>query len=147
FGRTRGTPHVYYYRRRITTDFSSSWTPWEQVDVDIEGDYLIPVVWNDRLYIFWPVFVEQTEQQPTKIPKEGGDIPEQPKYTRMQLAWSQLRYNKWVTKTISEEFAKLPPLKDVELFFTAIPVDGSDLIIRCSGRMKWPVIVFKDLFT
>ena len=37
-------------RASITTGARSgdnaAWTPWEQVDLDIEGDHLIPVVWN-----------------------------------------------------------------------------------------------------
>ena len=57
FGRTRGMPKVNYYRRRA----HGAWTAWEQVNVDIEGDHLIPVVFNRRLYLFWPIFTEKTE--------------------------------------------------------------------------------------
>ena len=53
FGRTLHTRHVYYYRQLIN---NASWTAWEKVQVDIEGDHLIPVVWNRRLHIFWPIF-------------------------------------------------------------------------------------------
>lgn len=44
FGRTTGAePHLYYYRRY---DYRQ-WTPWEKVELDIQGDYLIPaVVWK-----------------------------------------------------------------------------------------------------
>lgn len=53
FGRTTGAePHLYYYRRY---DYRQ-WTTWEKVDVDIQGDYLIPAVVNKRLFLFWPVF-------------------------------------------------------------------------------------------
>ena len=45
FGRTPGTPHRHFYRRQID---SSYWTAWERVDLDIEGDHLMPVVWNRR---------------------------------------------------------------------------------------------------
>jgi len=58
FGRTRGTPHIYYYRRRIDSTYC---TAWEKVDVDIQGDHLIPVVWNRRLHTFWPVFTEKAK--------------------------------------------------------------------------------------
>ena len=52
FGRTYSTPHLYYYRRKE----GQVWTFWEKVDLDIEGNHLIPVVWNNRLYLFWPMF-------------------------------------------------------------------------------------------
>jgi hypothetical protein len=59
FGRTRGIPHIYYYRRWENSAF---WTPWERVDLDIEGEHLIPVVWNQRLYLFWPIFTEKANE-------------------------------------------------------------------------------------
>ena len=60
FGRTTGTePHTYYYRR---FDYRQ-WTPWEKVDLDIQGDYLIPAVVANRLFLFWPVFMEVPDQK------------------------------------------------------------------------------------
>src|SRR5262249_40691578 len=56
FGRTFHAPHIYYYRRLLN---SGEWTPWEKMQVDIEGDHLIPVIWNRRLYVFWPIFAEK----------------------------------------------------------------------------------------
>ncbi|MEW6667896.1 MAG: neuraminidase-like domain-containing protein [Thermodesulfobacteriota bacterium] len=56
FGRTRNTPHVYFYRKWLNC---LRWTPWERVDVDIEGDHLIPVVYFGRVYLFWPVISEK----------------------------------------------------------------------------------------
>src|SRR5947209_3574466 len=48
FGRTAGAePHLYYYRRY---DYRQ-WTPWEKVELDIQGDYLIPAVLNKRLFL------------------------------------------------------------------------------------------------
>ncbi|KAF5437921.1 Peptidoglycan-binding (PGRP) domain of peptidoglycan hydrolases-containing protein, partial [Candidatus Methanophagaceae archaeon] len=60
FGRTHGTPHIYYYRQWIDESY---WTAWERVDLDIEGDHLIPVVWNRRLYLFWPIFKEEVDRK------------------------------------------------------------------------------------
>ncbi len=60
FGRTKGAePHLYYYRRY---DYRQ-WTPWEKVDLDIHGDYLIPAVVNKRLFLFWPVFTEVPDEE------------------------------------------------------------------------------------
>src|SRR5262249_23024672 len=70
FGRTWNVPHIYFYRRRLTQSGSVYWTAWEKVDVDIEGDHLIPVVWNRRLHVFWPVFTTKSPDQ-----KEGDNVP------------------------------------------------------------------------
>lgn len=51
FARMPDTPHVYYYRR---WHFPKYWTPWEGIDLDIEGDHLIPVVLKNHLLVFWP---------------------------------------------------------------------------------------------
>ncbi|MHC1764915.1 MAG: neuraminidase-like domain-containing protein [Verrucomicrobiia bacterium] len=59
FGRTTGAePHQYYYRRY---DYRQ-WTPWEHIDLDIQGDYLVPAVINKRLFLFWPIFAEAADQ-------------------------------------------------------------------------------------
>ena len=56
FGRTFAIPHIYYYRRLKNR---SVWTAWERVDLDIAGDHLLPVVFNRRLYLFWPIFTQK----------------------------------------------------------------------------------------
>ena len=33
--------------------------PWEPMDVEIQGDHLAPVVWRDRLYLFWVTFTDK----------------------------------------------------------------------------------------
>ncbi|MBD2565344.1 MULTISPECIES: Tc toxin subunit A-related protein [Nostoc] len=95
FGRTRGIPHIYYYRR---WENSADWTPWERVDLDIEGNHLIPVVWNQRLYLFWPIFTEKANE-PTQQEKEEGSEPR--KYWEIQLAWSEDKNGKWSAKKVS----------------------------------------------
>jgi len=47
--RTTGARRKYYYRRN---EFGS-WTPWEQIKLDIEDNPVLPVVWNGRLLLFW----------------------------------------------------------------------------------------------
>ncbi len=57
-GRTHSQPHKYFYRRYL----NDSWTPWEPVTAEISGDHLAPVVWRDRLYLFWVTFVVKPEE-------------------------------------------------------------------------------------
>ncbi|HWP91824.1 MAG TPA: neuraminidase-like domain-containing protein [Thermodesulfobacteriota bacterium] len=94
FGRTLSAPRVYYYRRLMD---GIRWTPWEKVQADIEGVeednhvgvQLIPVVWNRRLHLFWPIFMEKPwpENNTTMV--------------GIKLAWSQYRQNQWSPKQIT----------------------------------------------
>jgi len=77
FGRTFNTPPQYFYRK---LDLKTQvWTAWEKVAVDIQGNeegdsagvHLIPVVWNRRLYLFWPVFTEKPDKE--KIQQDKDD--------------------------------------------------------------------------
>jgi hypothetical protein len=61
--RTAGAHRKYYYRRRE----GISWSPWEQIRLDIEDNPVLPVVWNNRLLLFW-----------LKILKKGPDTPQKP---------------------------------------------------------------------
>lgn len=102
FGRTRCVPKVYYYRRRA----HGAWTAWEQVHLDIEGDHLIPVVFNRRLYLFWPIFAEKTEALKDKDGQAIKDDQGKQK-TRdsweVQLAFSEYRQGMWSAKKISDQ--------------------------------------------
>ncbi len=53
--RTAGANRKYYYRRRD----GGSWTPWEQITLDIEDNPVIPVVWKGRLFLFWVRIIRQ----------------------------------------------------------------------------------------
>lgn len=55
-GRTFSEPYKYFYRHCS----HRMWTPWEPIPVEIEGNHLAPVVWRDRLYLFWVTFMEKT---------------------------------------------------------------------------------------
>jgi len=57
-GRTYNSPHSYYYR----TYNSEIWSPWQPIEVDIEGLQIIPIVYNNRLYVFWPTYQEEINQ-------------------------------------------------------------------------------------
>ncbi|MCP4930738.1 MAG: hypothetical protein GY912_02020, partial [Candidatus Marinimicrobia bacterium] len=89
FGRTHSEPYICYYRRREGTN----WTPWEKMELDIEGDHLIPVVWNRRLYLFWAVF--------NKVAGEewGGETTED---WEIKLAWSEYKKGKWAPKKLHD---------------------------------------------
>ena len=59
-GRTYSEPYQYFYRRFV----HEMWTQWEPVSADIQGDHLAPVVWRDRLYLFWVTFTQRADPSP-----------------------------------------------------------------------------------
>jgi hypothetical protein len=109
FGRTPGAePHLYYYR---CYDYRQ-WTPWEKVELDIQGDYLIPAVIGRRLFLFWPVFTEvpdETQNKSTTVPKldtqntQPMNLQKAKKKLKLQMACSDYRLGKWSPKRVSTD--------------------------------------------
>lgn len=54
-GRTVSLPHIYYYRKLDLTQSPSNWSPWEKIDVDIEGDFVTIAANGEDLIILWPI--------------------------------------------------------------------------------------------
>ncbi|HEU0076705.1 MAG TPA: neuraminidase-like domain-containing protein, partial [Longimicrobiaceae bacterium] len=100
FARTRSIPHVYFYRRR----FAGTWTPWERMDVDIQGDHLYPIEHNRRIYLFWPLF-EKIARQADNPPSSQDAARER---YRVKLAWTEYRQGKWLPKRSSRDGAVTP---------------------------------------
>ena len=104
FGRNNAVePHLYHYR---TYDYRQ-WSPWQKIDLEITGDYLIPMVVGGRVYLFWPVFTEAPDEDAiaaTPYPQsDGSQIEEVPKRLRVQLAVSDLRQGQWTPKRMSKD--------------------------------------------
>jgi hypothetical protein len=134
FGRTPGAEsHRYYYRRY---DYRQ-WTPWEPVDLDIQGDYLIPAVVNKRLFLFWPVFTETPDdaanQAPVPIPTPGagtGAVKTAVTRLRVQLAVSEYRQGAWTPKQVSKDFYQSSWITTVDIvhkFYRFFPIDRGDM--------------------
>ncbi|MEJ2248159.1 MAG: neuraminidase-like domain-containing protein [Candidatus Lokiarchaeota archaeon] len=128
FGKTTENPPIFYYRKFTIVEIGNGgedltyikhgyWTPWEKVDVDIEGEHLIPVIYNDRLYIFWSIFTKSSEE-PKKVSKSSDTMESPDEKWEIKIAWSEYKNNKWSPKKIAIETANLtknelyPPLKD-----------------------------------
>jgi hypothetical protein len=61
--RTAGAHRKYYYRRYE----GGSWTPWEQVKLDIEDNPVMPVVWQGRLLLFWLRILKEAPIDPAGL--------------------------------------------------------------------------------
>jgi hypothetical protein len=98
FGRTYATPHKYFYRRYA----ASMWTPWEPVTAEISGDHLAPVIWRDRLYLFWITFIEKANPPATAEVKidyksELKFATTPTTYLEAYLHWSEYFNGAWST--------------------------------------------------
>ncbi|HEU4835000.1 MAG TPA: neuraminidase-like domain-containing protein, partial [Pyrinomonadaceae bacterium] len=98
-GRTFSDPHVHYYRQQID---SAHWTPWQKIDVEIQGNHVIPLIWNRRLYVFWPMFA--TKQQETSLAGSGATVNPGEKVLEVQLAWTEYKNGKWSPKKLTSAF-------------------------------------------
>lgn len=87
FGRTTAQPYLYYYRRFID---NRTWTAWEKLEMDIEGDHMFPVVHNNRLYLFWLQFAETQ--------KTNQELPEAYLQSIEHWRWLTLEHPVWVKK-------------------------------------------------
>jgi hypothetical protein len=130
FGRTRNSPHHYYYRQRVD---SAYWTPWEIVALDIEGEHIIPVTWNRRLCVFWPIFTEKSKPDPR--PGLTGSTGDPLKWWEIQIAWSEFKNKKWSAKRISKaavvaDFGRSSFNVDKEAFIFKGLFTNGDLAIR-----------------
>jgi hypothetical protein len=110
FGRTTGVSRKYYYRR-----LDGNWTPWEKVDLDIEDNPILPVVWNDRLFLFWLNIVRKGPDG-VELPvqhEDGTEIPltelttanineDMIEKIEINLSWSEYFNNKWQPRKTSD---------------------------------------------
>jgi hypothetical protein len=95
FGRTFNSPPQYFYRK---LDLKMRvWTAWEKVQLDIQGNeegdsagvHLIPVIWNRRLYLFWPIFTEKSDKE--RINEDKAN------YKLQHDLW-KINHNKWKSR-------------------------------------------------
>lgn len=58
-GKTPGSLNQFFYRRK---EFGV-WSPWEPIGLEIDGEPVLPVVWNGRLFLFWLNLMVTSEQE------------------------------------------------------------------------------------
>ena len=112
-GRTYDEPHRYFYRRYAY----GTWTPWEPVGAEVEGDHLAPVIWRDRLYLFWVTFLEKAQVpqgKPTAEPLltdlKISDLAAatKPMTIEVHLHWSELVDGQWTKRASAGPLSPTP---------------------------------------
>jgi hypothetical protein len=109
FAHTNGTPPQWYYRTRTGSAIATgSWSAWEALNLDIASPQIIPVVWDQRLHLIWPIFQQiagQPQQTDIVVPTASGGAASMPQsFWAIQFAMSELSAGQWQAKrTINEK--------------------------------------------
>jgi hypothetical protein len=102
-GRSLNPPYSYFWKKCI--DFGSEfmeWSPWRLIELEIEGDHIIPFVLNGTLNIAWLSM--------SKTSDSAGSL----KKIELKIVKSKYRMGIWNKPTISRDpFVLLPaPFRD-----------------------------------
>jgi DNA-binding transcriptional regulator YdaS (Cro superfamily) len=145
--RTYAQPHRYFYRRYA----DGTWTPWEAVGVEIEGDHVAAVVWRGRLHLFWVTFMDRPAHPPGKAESSPRELAEESSgslvqmYVDVQLSWAEYFQGAWTGRS-SGDFgepmrARVGPRfdrREVLLFVAKEMEDGEERAVRIElGNPLW----------
>ncbi len=100
-GRSPNPPYLYYWRR--CRDFGKrwmEWSPWERIELDIQGDHVMPFVANGRFHVAWPI-IQRKEDPKAAVPKAW----------QVELAWSAFDGMAW--RQVSSSRDNAPPIPRV----------------------------------
>jgi ABC toxin N-terminal region/Neuraminidase-like domain/Salmonella virulence plasmid 28.1kDa A protein len=102
-GRTYSSPYKHFYRRLA----HGVWAAWEPITTEIQGDHLAPVMWRDRLCLFWVTFLDRADAPVPDTSTSGkrvGDLTtsevaafKASKTVDVQLHWSEYVQGEWTT--------------------------------------------------
>jgi hypothetical protein len=108
FGKTKIMPHKYYYRCcHRKNNIPNVWTPWDYIDIDIEGNSVLPVMLNGHLHLFWAQFKpadDPGENQQTMTQQDMDNkkielpVHQNSTVVDLSLCWTTLIDGKWAEK-------------------------------------------------
>ena len=139
-GRTRSLPHIHYHRRWYMD--GGGFTPWEKLDLDIDGDWVVPMVFDGRLSLYWVKNSRQIEGMSDIVGLiPARPFPLAPHYPMFQdqytLAWSRRERRGWSKQQVAERPIARPfnPLMPAQF---AVRLDGQRL--RIAGVTPLPQV-------
>ena len=80
--RTTGSHQKYYFRQLQ----GGSWTPWAEVSIDCDDMPLTPIVWNNRLFLFWLKTFKQSPVSPSAATAQPSPTAQTTKLTDATLS-------------------------------------------------------------
>ncbi len=99
FARTPSNPHKYFHR----TLEHKEWSAWNKLEIDVDGDHLVPVIFNRKLCLFWLFFTQETDEVSSSINAQSTYTAPDRKW-KVQVAWSEFRKKSWTAKRLSKSF-------------------------------------------
>lgn len=142
--RRESAPRTHYYRTWVNRQY---WTPWQQANLDIDGDALTLGLWQNRLYAFWPLFIPAGERQEiTNLPDGNPHRVLRPgsHYWQIKMNWSEYRNGTWTPKHISDDvLVTNPQLPDGWVPATNLGTPYLDP----SDRSRYLFVVSEDYYT
>ncbi len=115
-GRTRGRPHVYFYRTRQD---DLSWSPWEKIDLTIDSDHLTLAVHNQRPMLFWPQWKEVEHE------RDGSSS----RLLEMTLHVSTREFGQWSAPSSSRDVLRLPLKRAALSLRSRFREGGMDILV------------------
>jgi hypothetical protein len=98
FGRTRTTPRTYHY---CSYDSLSGWSAWQATKLDVGDSHIVPVVFAGRLYVYWPVFIEQALEGEFDVLPDGT-TKRQRKCWEVRIAGARFEDQRWTQPFVSD---------------------------------------------
>jgi hypothetical protein len=141
--RTYGEPHEWFYRTLTSTRpqpwHEGAWSPWERIDTDVEGDHMLPVVWNSHVYLFWALFDQKADRPTSEELNDKDTVHDSKNRWYIRFAWSERRNGKWTSKRLSKESLRTHCLESgdrtvtAEDFSFSTYVTNDQIQIKCYG--------------
>ena len=96
--RTAGAHRKHYFRQLQ----GGSWSPWEEVKIDCENMPLTPIVWNNRLLLFWLRILKNQSGTPAV-----GQASSQPSGAGAISGWTMGDVNSYTSSAATSAAANL----------------------------------------
>ena len=107
--RTPSGPLKYFYRRLS----HGMWTPWEPIDVGIEGMHLVLTAWRGRMHLFWVSFLEEgaeNKNTPQSFTPSTDSVTlsnlRAAKKVKIQLHWVEQIQGKWLNRSATPNYVE-----------------------------------------
>lgn len=141
--RTYGEPNEWFYRTLTTTrpnDWHQGvWSPWERIDTDVEGEHVLPVVWNGHVYLFWALFEQKADRRTSNELNDTSKVHDSKDRWYIRFARSERRNGKWLPKRLSKEALRTPCVESgdrrimAEDFSFRTDVTNDRIQVHCFG--------------
>lgn len=144
FARSWNPPYIHYYR----TLKNNVWTAWEKMELETDSEHLIPVMFNRKLYLFFPMFIEK-QHQTIKV-NVGGQESGAP-YMEIKMCYTKLDFGKWSNKKVlngtlqaGSIASKSFPNTDAGLGYKLGSGPGFGRGLTYRGNLVWDATGFPD---